>query len=236
MNNSTHNALTGKIANVSMVNYFMKKEFFTRTSGFLAIIFFLEGCYFPLVATGVVATAVAVTDRRTAGIILEDETIELKSMNELSKNYPKEDISVAVTSFNRAALLTGWVSSEELSKEVASLIANVENVREIINELNIGPKATRRMFARDTILTAKIKTSFIDEEKLNANVVKVKTENGIVFLMGMVTQREADLAADIASRVKGTKRVVKVFEVKSEIEIANIDAIINSQKPKKPLK
>ena len=80
----------------------------------------------------------------------------------------------------------------------------------------------------------KIKASFIDEEKLNANVVKVKTENGIVFLMGIVTQREADLAADIASRVKGTKRVVKVFEVKSEIEIANIDAVINSQKPKKP--
>ena len=214
----------------------MKKEFFTRTSGLLAIIFFLEGCYFPLVATGVVATAVAVTDRRTAGIILEDETIELKSMSELSKNFPEDEVSVAVTCFNRAALLTGWVSNEELSKEVASLIANVENVREIINELNIGPKATGKMFARDIILTAKIKASFIDEEKLNANVVKVKSENGIVFLMGIVTQREADLAADIASRVKGTKRVVKVFEVKSETEIANIDAVINSQKPKKPSK
>ena len=89
------------------------------------------------------------------------------------------------------------------------------------------------MIARDTILTAKIKASFIDEEKLNANIVKVKTENGIVFLMGIVTKREAALAADIASRVKGTKRVVKVFEVKSEIEIANIDAVINSQKSKK---
>ena len=214
----------------------MKKEFFTRTSGLLAIIIFLEGCYFPLVATGVVATAVAVTDRRTAGIILEDKTIELKSMSELSKNLPEDEVSVAVTCFNRAALLTGWVSNEELSKEVASLIANVENVREIINELNIGPKATGKMFARDIILTAKIKASFIDEEKLNANVVKVKSENGIVFLMGIVSQREADLAADIASRVKGTKRVVKVFEVKSETEISNIDAVINSQKPKKPSK
>ena len=219
-----------------MATYFMRKKFFTRASGLLAIIFLLEGCYFPLVATGVVATAVAVTDRRTAGIILEDETIELKSMNELSKNFPGEGISVAVTSFNRAVLLTGWVSNEDHSKEVASLIANVENVREIINELNIGPKATGKMFARDTILTAKIKASFIDEKKLNANVVKVKTENGIVFLMGIVTQREADLAADIASRVKGTKRVVQVFEVKSETEIANIDAVINSQKPKKPIK
>ena len=219
-----------------MFNNSMKKEFLTRISGFLAIIFFLEGCYFPLVATGVVVTAVAVTDRRTAGIILEDETIERKSMNVISKNFPENEISVAVTSFNRAALLTGWVSNAELSNEVASLIANVENVREIINELNIGPKATGKMFARDTILTAKIKASFIDEKKLNANVIKVKTENGIVFLMGMVTQREANLAADIASRVKGTRRVVKVFEVKSELEIANIDAVINSQKPKKPSK
>ena len=88
----------------------------------------MEGCYFPLVATGVVATAVAVTDRRTAGIILEDETIELKSMNELSKNFPEEDVSVAVTSFNRAALLTGWVSNEELSKEVAA--KEEENIAE----------------------------------------------------------------------------------------------------------
>ena len=216
-----------------MPSYFMRKEFFTRLSPILILAFFLEGCYFPVVATGVVATTVAVTDRRTAGIILEDETIELKSMNELSKNFSKDDISVAVTSFNRAALLTGWVAKEKISQDIAALIANVENVREIINELNIGPKATGKMFARDTILTAKIKASFIDEEKLNANAVKVKTESGIVFLMGIVTQREADLAADIASRVKGTKRVIKVFEVKSETEIANIDAVINSQKPKK---
>ena len=86
-----------------MPTHFMRKEFLTKASGLLAIMFLLEGCYFPLVATGVVATAVAVTDRRTAGIILEDETIELKSMNELSKNFPEEDISVAVTSFKRSS-------------------------------------------------------------------------------------------------------------------------------------
>ena len=79
------------------------------------------------------------------------------------KTFLKE-ISVAVTSFNRAALLTGWVPNEELSKEVASLIANVENVREIINELNIGPKATGKMFARDTILTAKIKVVLLTKK------------------------------------------------------------------------
>ena len=210
----------------------MKTDIIKPAYLFLVFFWVLQGCYFPIVATGVVATAVAVTDRRTAGIILEDETIELKAMNELSKTFKDEQISVAVTSFNRAALLTGWVPKKNISQEVASTIANIENVREIINELNIGPKATRKMFARDSLLTAKIKASFIDEENLNANVVKVKTENGIVFLMGVVTQREADLAADIASRVRGTKRVVKVFEVKSQTEIDNIDAVINSQKPK----
>ena len=75
--------------------------------------------------------------------------------------------------------------------------------------------------------------SFIDERKLNSNAVKVKTETGAVFLMGIVTQREADLAADIASRVVGVKKVVKVFEVLSEEEIKQIDAILNSRKPQK---
>ena len=214
----------------------MMKELLTKINVSLTFVLLLQGCYFPVVATGVVATAVAVTDRRTAGIILEDETIELKSMNELSKNFSEDTMSISFTSFNRAVLLTGWVPKNDTSREVAAMVANIENVREIINELNIGPKATGKMFARDTILTAKIKASFIDEEQLNANVVKVITENGTVFLMGIVTQREADLAADIASRVKGTKRVVKVFEIKSETEIANIDAVINSQSPKKPNK
>ena len=129
--------------------------------------------------------------------------------------------------------MTGWVPNPEVSREVASIIANINNVRDVINEIRIGPKSTARTFARDSLITAKIKASFIDERKLNSNAVKVKTETGVVFLMGIVTQREADLAADIASRVVGVKKVVKVFEVLSEEEIKQIDAILNSRKQQK---
>tara|TARA_B100000900_G_scaffold301197_1_gene259774 strand:- start:101 stop:757 length:657 start_codon:yes stop_codon:yes gene_type:complete len=207
----------------------LKLLFFIST-----FICFLHGCYFPVVATGMVATAVAVTDRRTPGTLLEDETIELKSMKEMASVLKdKKKASVSATSYNRAVLLTGWVPNPQVSREVARVVANIDNVRDVINEIRIGPKSTARTFARDSLITAKIKASFIDERKLNSNAVKVKTETGAVFLMGIVTQREADLAADIASRVVGVKKVVKVFEVLSEEEIKQIDAILNSRKPQK---
>lgn len=180
---------------------------------------FLQGC-FPVVATGIVASAVAVTDRRTAGIIVEDETIELKFLGEKIRNYSANDgVSVAATSFNRTVLLTGWVPNDGIKKEIANLAAQIENVREIVNEVNIGPPATSATYGKDAILTTKVKASLIDENKLNGIVVKVKTESAVVYLMGIVTEKEASLAADIASRIVGTKRVVRAFEVVSEDEI-----------------
>ena len=180
---------------------------------------FLQGC-FPVVATGIVASAVAVTDRRTAGIIVEDETIELKFLGEKIRNYSANDgVSVAATSFNRTVLLTGWVPNDGIKEEIAKLAAQIENVREIVNEVNIGPPATSATYGKDAILTTKVKASLIDENKLNGIVVKVKTESAVVYLMGIVTEKEASLAADIASRIVGTKRVVRAFEVVSEDEI-----------------
>ncbi len=185
----------------------------------------LVGC-FPVVATGIVASAVAVTDRRTAGIIVEDETIEIKFLSEKVRNYSKNDgVSVSATSFNRTVLLTGWVPNEGVKSQVARLAAQIENVREIINEINIGPPATTATYGKDAILTTKVKASLIDEDKLNGIVVKVKTESGVVYLMGLVTEKEASLSADIASRIIGTKRVVRAFEVLSEQEIKKLESL-----------
>ena len=188
---------------------------------------FLQGC-FPVVATGIVASAVAVTDRRTAGIIVEDETIELKFLGEKIRNYSAKDgVSVAATSFNRTVLLTGWVPNDGIKEEIAKLAAQIENVREIVNEVNIGPPATSATYGKDAILTTKVKASLIDENKLNGIVVKVKTESAVVYLMGIVTEKEASLAADIASRIVGTKRVVRAFEVVSEDEIKKFKSLSN---------
>jgi osmotically-inducible protein OsmY len=188
-----------------------------------------NGCI-PVVATSIFATAVAVTDRRTAGIIVEDETIELKTLRSISNNYSKELVSISATSFNRTVLLTGWAPNQGVSKEIGSLVANIANVREIINEINIGPRSTTTTYAKDSILTTKVKASLIDENSLNGNAIKVKTESSIVFLMGIVTNREADLAADIASRVVGTRRVVKAFEIVTEEELSKIEALIASKR------
>ena len=188
---------------------------------------FLQGC-FPVVATGIVASAVAVTDRRTAGIIVEDETIELKFLGAKIRTYSANDgISVAATSFNRTVLLTGWVPNDGIKKEIANLAAQIENVREIVNEVKIGPPATSATYGKDAILTTKVKASLIDENKLNGIVVKVKTESAVVYLMGIVTEKEASLAADIASRIVGTKRVVRAFEVVSEDEIKKFKSLSN---------
>ncbi len=193
------------------------------------ITIFSNGC-FPVVATGIVATAVAVTDRRTAGIIVEDETIELKSLKSIKNKYSKKLVSVSITSFNRTALLTGWVPNEGVSKEINDLVSNIANVREVINEISIGPVATATTYAKDSILTTKVKASLIDENSINANAIKVKTESNVVFLMGIVTERESDLAADIASRVVGTLRVVKAFEIVTEEELVEIEALVGAKK------
>ncbi len=188
-----------------------------------------SGC-FPVVATGIFATAVAVTDRRTAGIIVEDETIELKSSKTIKNKYSKRLVSVSITSFNRTALLTGWVPNAGVSEEIGFLVSDITNVREVINEISIGPVATASTYAKDSLLTTKVKASLIDENSINANAIKVKTESNVVFLMGIVTQREADLSADIASRVVGTLRVVKAFEIVSEEELKEIEALVGSKK------
>ena len=190
---------------------------------------FSNGC-FPVVATGLVATAVAVTDRRTAGIIVEDETIELKSSKAIKNKYSKQLVSVSITSFNRTALLTGWAPNMGISEEIGFLVSDIANVREVINEISIGPVSTASTYAKDSLLTTKVKASLIDENSINANAIKVKTESNVVFLMGIVTQREADLSADIASRVVGTLRVVKAFEIVSEDELKEIEALVSSKK------
>lgn len=201
---------------------------FTYKSIFYNLVFVLftlqlSGC-FPIVATSILAGAVAVTDRRTAGIIVEDETIELKFISEIIRRYSSKDmVSVAATSFNRTVLLTGWAPNEGIKKEVAGLTAQIENVRDIINEIDIGPPSTSATYGKDAILTTKVKASLIDEDDLSGRLIKVKTESAVVYLMGIVTEKEASMAADIASRIVGTKRVVRAFEVITEDAVKKLE-------------
>jgi osmotically-inducible protein OsmY len=175
---------------------------------------FLSGCAL-LVAAGVatgVGTGVAMSnDRRTSGIFVEDEGIEMKSGRRISEKYGS-NVHVNVTSYNRNVLLTGEVPSDAAKADIGNLVRGVENVRNVVNEIAVGPASTYASRSGDTLITSKVKARFIDGGKFQVNHVKVVTENGIVYLLGLVNRKEADNAVAIAGSTSGVRKVVKVFE------------------------
>jgi osmotically-inducible protein OsmY len=165
----------------------------------------------PVVVGGAAAGGVMAADRRTSGIYVEDENIELKAVKKMETNLG-EDAHVNVTSYNRNVLLTGEVPVAESKTKAESLVKEITNTRSITNEIAVAPKSSLGSRSNDTYLTSKVKTKFVTENKFPANYVKVVTENSVVYLMGIVTQAEGDAAADIASNTDGVTKVVKVFE------------------------
>ncbi len=165
----------------------------------------------PVVAGGAAAGGLVAADRRSTGAYLEDQEIELKAEKAISDNL-KENVHANVTSYNRRVLITGEVSNEANKAKAESVVRPTQNVNRINNQLVIGANSTISSRTNDTYITSKVKTKFISENKFAANLVKVVTENGTVFLMGMVTHKEGDDAAEIASKVSDVKKVVKDFE------------------------
>jgi len=181
----------------------------------------LAGC-FPVVATGVVTGALSVSDRRTTGAQAEDQTIEIKAFNRFRERFKSGQISLSVVSFNRIALVTGYVPDEATKAEAARLVSSIENVKNPLNEIVVGLPPSIRTYGSDTILTTRVKASMLEAKDLQAQVIKVYTESSTVFLMGIVTEREANRAADIASRVSGVRRVVRAFETISEADLSRM--------------
>jgi osmotically-inducible protein OsmY len=189
----------------------------------------LAGCAAVVVGTAVVGTAVVATDRRTSGAQVDDEAIAVKASGRIDQAFPDGRVSVAVTSYNRMVLLTGEVPSEADKTTVEQVVARIDNVVSVVNELNIGPAATFGERSRDTLLTTQVKASIIDAKDLISNSIKVVTHRRVVYLMGRVTEREANRAAEVARGVNGVVKVVKVFEILTEAELANMQ-------PKPPAK
>ncbi len=141
----------------------------------------------------------------------EDEGIEMKGGRRISEKFGS-NVHVNVTSFNRNVLLTGEVPSETVKKEIANLVTGVENVRNITNEIAVGEISSFMSRSNDALITSKVKGRFMDAGKFQINHVKVVTENGVVYLLGLVNRQEAQSAVDIASSTSGVNKVVKVFE------------------------
>ncbi len=173
----------------------------------------------PLVVGGgaVVGTLVAV-DRRTAGAQLDDENIQLRAASRIREALG-DKAHVNVTSYNRQVLLTGEVPALADIDRAQQAAATVENVRGLINELAVMPASSLGTRSNDTYITGKVRASLVDAQDLSATAFKVTTERGVVYLMGRVTQREAQRASDIARGVSGVRKVVRMFETISESEV-----------------
>ena len=170
----------------------------------------LSACV-PVVVGGAAAGGAMVSDRRTSGIYVEDENIELKALKMIETSIGST-VHINVTSYNRNVLLTGEAPSADVKSKAETMIKNITNIRSITNEIVVGEKSTISSRSNDAYLTTKVKTQFVTENKFSANFVKVVTENNVVYLLGIVTKPEADAAAEIASNTNGVSKVVKLFE------------------------
>lgn len=175
-----------------------------------------------LIGAAVGSGALLYTDRRTSGAQLEDQAIEFKAGPRL-KEALGERAHLNVTSYNRLVLISGEVASEADREAAEKAIAAIENVRSTVNEAAVMGLSSLTARSNDALLTSKVKAAFIDNGNIQANAIKVVTERGTVYLMGRVTEKEAEKATEIARTVSGVQKVVKVFELITEAELKALE-------------
>jgi osmotically-inducible protein OsmY len=180
----------------------------------------LCGCA-AVVVGGAVGTAMVAADRRTSGTQVEDQAIELKAVSRI-RDAVGERGHVNTVSYSRTVVLTGEVASEADRIAIEQAVAKIENVRSTVNELAVMEPSSLTARSNDAILTSKVKASYIDAKDLQANAIKVVTERSTVYLMGRVTEREATRATELARGVSGVHKVVRVFEILTEAELADL--------------
>jgi len=181
----------------------------------------LAGC-FGAAVVGAGAGALMISDRRPSETYVTDEGIELRAASAISREFG-DKVHVNVTSYNRMLLITGEAPDTATKAKVESVVSKTPNLKSIANELAIAGPSTIGGRSNDTYITSKVKARFVDANKFSANHVKVVTEAGVVFLLGLVTQNEANDAVEIARTTGGVQKVVRVFEIISADEAKRID-------------
>jgi len=182
----------------------------------------LSGCVALLLGGAVVGGSLVATDRRSSGTQIDDQSIELKSGTRVREVLGDRG-HVNVTSYNRMVLLSGEVPTEENKAAVEQAVAKVDNVRSVFNELSVQTASSLSNRSNDALVTSKVKATLVDAGDISANAFKVVTERGNVYLMGRVTEREAERASDLTRSISGVQKVVRVLEVISEAELAELN-------------
>jgi osmotically-inducible protein OsmY len=195
----------------------------------LAISGVLGGCVAAVGGAMVGGTMMAV-DRRTTGTQLDDQTIDIRASNAITA-LMGDRAHVNASSYNRVVLLTGEVPTEADRTKVEAAVSKLENVRAVVNELAVMPNSGFSQQSNDTLITGKVKAAFVDAKELQVASIKVITERGIVYLMGRVTEAEANIAGNVARSVSGVQKVVKVFEIITPAELAELRVPPSSAPP-----
>jgi osmotically-inducible protein OsmY len=177
----------------------------------LVPVLLLSGCPAAIVGAGALTYGVA-EDRRTSGTMIDDDNIETRVSRGVRERYG-ENTHVNVTSFNRSVLLTGEVPEDARKADIEKLAQGAGNVRNITNELQVGAPSSLGARANDSYITTKVKGRILDSNKVNPIHVKVVTEAGVVYLMGIVTEQEAADAVDVARNTGGVVKVVRIFDL-----------------------
>ena len=175
----------------------------------------------PLIVGGAAVGALVAIDRRTSGAQLEDEGIELRAASRVREALG-DRAHVNVTSYNRQVLITGEVPNDAARQQVEQIVSRVENVRSVVNELAVLGNTTLAQRSNDVLITGKVRASLVDAKDLFAGAFKVVTKRGTTYLMGRVTQREADRATAITRTVSGVQKVVRIFEIITEEELRRL--------------
>ncbi len=193
----------------------------------------LPGCI-PIVATGAAVGVTSTIDRRSYGTQIEDSTIETRLSNQLSNNLIGA-ARTSVTSFNRIVLITGQVPTEDWKNRAGQLVSTIQNpVRGVYNELAVGPRVPFSTQTSDTYLTSAVKTRLLNAKGVSGNQVKVVTENSVVYLMGVLTQSEANVASAVAAATGGVARVVMLAEIVSSEQAKQLDHPEQNAQPPSP--
>lgn len=183
----------------------------------------LQGC-FAVVVGGAAVGAFAATDRRTLGAQTADKEIAAKANVRLNKAIGDAG-HVDVTAYNRKVLLTGEVRDEQMKQLAENEVRQVPDVQGVMNELEISGNSSLSSRSSDAYITTKVNTALIGEKTLNSNAIDIVTERGTVYLLGIVTEREGQVAAERTANVGGVLRVVKMFEYISEDQLKEMNSV-----------
>ncbi len=170
----------------------------------------LQGC-FPVVAVGVGAGVMMTQDRRSKDALIEDQRIETRAIEHIEKQF-NSVMYVNVTSYNRNVLISGEVLDESTKTEVGNIVSDLQNVRDVSNDLVVSNVSSLASRSNDSLITSNLKLRFVNDKRFNADHIKVVTENATVYLMGIVKHAEAAAATDVTRTAKGVQRVIIMFE------------------------